>query len=171
MRDGGTDRFGVSTYYDYDGGVHRSIKECIEADEKIKKERHQRALEREEKKGRDIQSYGKLGRHLIKLGLFFLLPGAVALAMQGDKGFHMSGTIFGVLATVTGFTLMYVGITKAEKWRALDERYDRFIMATCRIIIKTLLSAVAIWVACLYVLTTWKTDIKAFLNAFLEFWQ
>lgn len=64
-----------------------------------------------QKNVKDFDGYGKgMGKGIISIGVFFLIGAVVTLAVRGE-----SGTIAGIIVSLSGFVLSLIYILKVQK--------------------------------------------------------
>lgn len=64
-----------------------------------------------QKNVKDFDGYGKgMGKGIISIGVFFLIGAVITLAVRGE-----SGTIAGIIVSLSGFVLSLIYILKVQK--------------------------------------------------------
>lgn len=152
------DAQGNTLYRDKSGFTHYTTADRNEANDRIEKERKRigeiEAARTKIRKERAVIKYGNLGRHIVIFGCTLLIPGLLAVLFlfnsdwNKNVSFHTNVALVAFPLCFVGFYITHIGVTRAERWKALDAAYIEFLDKV-RLVIVTIVSicvcSIAIW--------------------------
>lgn len=129
---GDRDIYGNKLYRDKKGFLHHSYDSCDRANEKIEKELALQAEHRRKILAHMAKQYGYLGRLLLLCGGFLAFFGLLIAWMLYSAKSGRNSDVYELLAVVSfvmcfaGFYIASIGVSRAERWKALDAAYCAF---------------------------------------------
>ena len=143
------DAQGNTLYRDKNGSTHYTPWDRSAANERIEQE-DKRAAEvaaarAKIRKENAVRKYGTLGRHIIIFGCTLLLPGLLAVLFlfnsdwNKNVSFHTNVALVAFPLCLVGFYITHLGVTRADRWKALEVAYLAFLDKV-RLVIGTIIA-------------------------------